>query len=134
MTFQKGVSIFIIALLLNLVWENAHSVLYSHYQNGAISAFILFRASVVDAIIILFGIFLSRFCKDSRRVQFLMSFWLLIAIAIEWWALYSGRWAYAIVMPVIPFLKTGLTPTIQLVVTGFCTKFLLNIKEQYGQY
>jgi len=43
---------------------------------------------------------------------------LVAAIAMEIWALNTGRWVYSSLMPIIPIIKTGLSPTIQLALTG----------------
>ena len=59
--------IFITAFILNIIWENFHSVFYDNYRGGEITEFILLRAALVDAIIIvvLSLPFLLRFKKTS---------------------------------------------------------------------
>jgi hypothetical protein len=44
---------------------------------------------------------------------------ILIAIFNEWYGLNTGRWLYNDLMPIIPIIKTGLTPTIQLGLLGY---------------
>ena len=107
------------AFLLNLVWEYAHHVLYKHYKGGAITNILLLRVSINDALILLVIALAIRnipVLEGQLWLLFITAF--LIATAIEWHALTTGRWAYGENMPVIPMLKTGLTPTIQLSLTG----------------
>lgn len=42
----------------------------------------------------------------------------LFAACLEWFALATGRWEYGALMPRIPILGIGLTPTLQLAATG----------------
>src|SRR3989338_233152 len=104
MKIRAAIFVFIIAFLLNTIWENIHGLLYANYQEMAITEYILLRAAVVDAIIILFGIFVAQYFSGFNRIQFLLTFWLFAAIIIEWCALSTGRWEYSTIMPIIPFL------------------------------
>ncbi len=45
-------SIFLLSFILNFIWENLHSYLYTGYMGGKITEIILLRASVIDALII----------------------------------------------------------------------------------
>jgi len=126
---QPIVLIFVFALLLNLVWENAHSLLYVHYQSGEITQWILIRASIFDALLItlLVFVFLNvAFLKIRLWLSFV--FGIIAAVFIEWYALGTGRWAYNELMPIIPLLKTGLTPTIQL---GFLAYLILYFTAKF---
>ena len=112
---KKLVFIFLLAFVLNLVWENLHAVLYYLPSGGPITQGMLFRATLIDAIFItllsLPFIFLAWF---SRRVWLVIPVGIFVAITIEFRALFSNRWAYTEAMPIIPFLDIGVTPTIQL--------------------
>ena len=124
--------IFVSAFVLNLVWENLHVFLYDNYKGGAITELILLHATLVDALIIvalsLPFIFISSLKKQSWLIVILGT---IIAIIIECWALGTARWAYNVYMPIIPFLGTGLTPTIQLGLLGYLS---FNIGEwKYAQ-
>ncbi|KKR21274.1 MAG: Membrane protein [Parcubacteria group bacterium GW2011_GWE2_39_37] len=108
------------ALILNFIWENLHSALYLHYKQGAITEFILLRASLVDAIIIilLVGIFL--FLGLLPKYDWLIIITgILVSVNIELWALATERWAYSPAMPILPILDIGLTPAVQLGLTGY---------------
>jgi hypothetical protein len=111
---------FFIALILNAVWENLHSFLYVNYMGGRISEFILLRAAFWDAVMItgicLPFLFVSGFKKYSWVIILVG---VIISVGIEQWALSTGRWVYNDLMPIIPFLSVGLTPTIQLGPLGF---------------
>jgi hypothetical protein len=122
---KKFFFIFLIAFGLNWIWENLHSLLYVHYQGGEITQFILTRASLFDALFIAAIIFLSRvFKKERARNLFIVSAGIFLAVAIELWAFNTGRWSYGPYMPLVPFLGTGLTPTVQLAFLGYVSKKL----------
>ena len=113
-------TVFLSAFILNALYENAHAPLYAHYQGGAISEAVLLHATLVDVLIITLVAFPFLYFAHLRRLAWLIiPVGFAIAIGIELWALGTGRWAYGPLMPVIPLLGTGLTPTIQLGVLGY---------------
>ncbi|PJE51328.1 MAG: hypothetical protein COV29_01065 [Candidatus Yanofskybacteria bacterium CG10_big_fil_rev_8_21_14_0_10_36_16] len=126
MSIKKIFFIFITAFLLNTVWEHLHSLLYIHYKGGEITNFILFRATLFDAVFITVLIFVMANIKSLNKTWFLVSVSVATAILIEIYALSTGRWAYG-AMPVIPIINTGLTPTVQLAFLGYITKRLNKI-------
>ena len=112
---KKLAVIFVLAWLANLVWENLHHVLYLHYQGQPITGLILFRASLFDAAVITIlalPFILVPFFRARLWLAFVIG--VVLAVGLEWWALATSRWAYTDLMPLIPLLGTGLTPTIQL--------------------
>ena len=46
------ITVFLLALMLNLAWEFLHSGLYVHYRGGAITLSLLARAALYDAAVI----------------------------------------------------------------------------------
>lgn len=119
--------IFASALVLNSVWENAHSVLYANYMRGAITEPILLRASIWDAVIITLICLPFLYDGSLRRKSWLIfAIGVVVAIAIEMYALQTGRWAYNELMPVIPLLGVGLTPTLQLGTLGIISFIFQN--------
>ncbi|MST04428.1 MAG: hypothetical protein EXS49_02595 [Candidatus Pacebacteria bacterium] len=121
--------IFLVSFFLNFIWENLHVFLYDNFMGGEITELILLRASFVDAIIIsvislpflYFG-----FLKSREWIMILIGF--VWAIAMECYALNTERWAYNNLMPIIPLINVGLTPTIQLGLLGFIS-FKIVVKK-----
>ena len=118
--FFQLLAIFLLAFMLNLVWEELHHVLYVHYQGGEITQGILLRAALFDASFITsLGVLCIFFLALRRRLWLAALMGLIFAVGLEWWALDTGRWAYTAAMPIIPIFNIGLTPTIQLGILGY---------------
>jgi len=117
---KKVLIIFIVSFVLNFIWENFHSLLYSNYMSGKITEFILFRATLGDAVMIsvlsLPFLFVPLLKKHSWLI-IVVGF--ILSVAIEHYALLVGRWSYNDLMPIIPFLSVGVTPAIQLGLLGY---------------
>jgi len=123
---RKFILVFIYAFLLNIVWENLHKFLYVHYQNGEITQLVLLRAAITDAVMIFILILVARMLpKFFNRSLMIIIGGVVIAVILETWALGAGRWLYKDIMPIIPIINTGLTPTIQLGLTGFISYILV---------
>jgi hypothetical protein len=119
---NKWILVFIFSFGINLIWENLHHFLYIHYKGGVITEFILIRAALVDALIISGLVFVLRLSYFLKRYPWLLIFGgVMVSIVIEYWALSNNRWEYKNIMPIIPFLNTGLTPTIQLGLISYFT-------------
>ncbi len=101
-------------------------------MGGEINNFILFHAALGDAVMITFFslpfIFLNFFKKNNWII---IPIFLIIAVAIEWYAVAVGRWEYNSFMPIIPFVNVGLTPAIQLGLLGFMT---LKIQKYFSTH
>lgn len=122
---RSALSIFIIAFILNFLWEEAHSVLYISYRGGEITSLILFNAAVYDAVIIsLFSLSFLRLSYFTEKRWILPLALTIFAIGLEIWALETNRWVYADTMPIVPLLNVGLTPIIQLGLLGFLSVHL----------
>lgn len=128
---KKIILIFILAFVLNLVWENLHSYLYLHYQSGAITQLVLIRAAIFDAgfiaLLSLPFIFIKYF---NQKLWYTIIIGIIFAIILERYALYTNRWSYNDLMPIIPFIKTGLTPTLQLGLIAFGIYKFLKINKE----
>lgn len=123
---RKFSAIFFLAFAANFIWENLHAPLYANYKGGAVTEWVLLHATFWDAVIItsLSAIFI--FIPYLRKnLWWAIVCGAVIAVIMEKWALATHRWAYGSDMPVIPFLNTGLTPTIQLGVLAFCIYFFV---------
>ena len=123
----KFFSLGVVGWILNVVWEEVHAVFYAHYQGGAITHEVLLRAAMVDTFIILVLVIVAELVPFFLRHRFLffMIAGAVVGIAIELWALGSGRWAYQSTMPLIPLIHVGATPTIQLGLTGYAAYMLM---------
>ena len=115
---NKWLLVFLLAFGLNAAWEFWHSRFYVHYQNGPITKAILLRAALFDGAVITLALYLAQQFFDAGQIWWAAGGLLVFAILLEKWALATARWQYADTMPLIPLLSTGLTPTIQLAVTG----------------
>ena len=117
---KKVFLIFLVSLVLNFVWENLHSLMYKSYMGGKITELILFRASIVDAIIITLICVPFIYFAFLRKMDWLIIFCgIIVAIIIEQYGLGSGRWEYDLYMPIVPIISVGLSPVLQLGLTGY---------------
>lgn len=123
-------AVFFVGFLLNLLWENLHAPLYVHYQGGAITEYVLFRAAFFDAFIIsLFAAILFFVPWPRARPWLMLAVGVFFAVMLEVWALKTGRWEYTVFMPLVPFLEVGLSPTLQLGATGWLALWTIGILE-----
>jgi hypothetical protein len=128
---KKLLIIFIYAFALNWVWENLHSFLYVHYRGGGITQWVLLRATLFDAVFItILGAIFAGAVYLRNRMWLAAVFGAVAAIGIELYALSSGRWAYNSYMPVIPLLRVGLTPTIQLGILSYAIFRMLHLENK----
>ena len=127
---RKLFRVFALGFVVSWLWESLHSMLYSNYMGLPISGFILFRAALVDAAIISILIFIGR--KFGKyKTLFILSAGFIVAVIIEILALRTGRWEYNSLMPIIPIIKTGLTPTIQLAMTAYLVALDVKAGKEY---
>ena len=129
--------VFIFSYLINLFWEVAHSLLYNWSQfplSNDVYFYIpkILKATLGDAFIISFIFLINSFFRKktewvySIRKNDYLAFILLgliFAVIIEIRALMLNLWSYNSYMPTI--LGIGLTPLIQLSITGIITLFFI---------
>lgn len=116
---EKWILAFIYSFGLNFIWENLHSFLYTH-KNTPHTEIDLLRAAIIDAAILFVLIWLLRQLPAPwQRPSLIFFAGVIIAVIIERIALTNGLWGYTALMPKIPFLNIGLSPTIQLGLTGY---------------
>ena len=123
----------VLGFLLNLIWENLQAPLYAGY-NGFWQHFITcLWASIVDALVIL--LFWALFASYYKDIFWIESFsWkdtlvLLflggaVAVGFEQLALEENYWLYTDAMPVVPYLATGLSPLLQMMLLPLLTFWL----------
>lgn len=123
--------IFLFAFLINFLWESIHAIfLYTCCLNMRAPEFVrlISYASLIDSVIIS-GLFIiisfisgPYWIKNTRKKEafiFIISA-LIVAIWIEYRGVYLlQKWQYSDLMPII--FGIGLSPMIQLIVTGFLT-------------
>lgn len=117
--------IFVLAFLLNAIWEHLHAGFYQNYQGGLITETVLTRAALFDAsfiTLVSWGFLI--FSPLQKRLWLAFIVGLVFALGLELFALKTGRWAYNSLMPIIPIMKVGLSSTLQL---GLINYFLLKL-------
>jgi len=124
----KIILFFIISFALDVVWQNLHVFLYDNYMGGKITEFILLRAVLFDAVAMVLIALPFLLPSPIEEYKWLvMPLGIFASVLIEYWGLGTGRWAYNSLMPIIPILKVGLTPTIQLGLISFASFKLVDL-------
>lgn len=121
------INVFIVAVLLNYLWELAQAPLYvgmADYDTGVF--WHCFVASLGDGIMVLLivvagWIILRKPDWFERRgisgYVVILSTGLLLALLVEWAGLHLlGRWQYTDRMPLFPVLGVGIVPILQMLV------------------
>lgn len=89
-------------------------------MGGKITEFILVKASLFDALLITLIILPFLFFNVLKNKSWLIVIiGIIIAIFYEWYGLGTNRWMYNSLMPIMPIIKVGLTPTLQLGILGY---------------
>jgi len=113
----------LIAFALHSVWENAQAPLFRGYVSFTEHFSACFVGTIGDVIITLSVYFIFALFKNDlgwlsalnkKDIILLAIVGFLIAVGIEQRAMLQGRWAYADVMPIIPYLKVGFMPILQM--------------------
>lgn len=119
-------SFFILALvagLLHLVWENFHIGLYTGYEKMKGKLPVPVLATLGDIMYTFLAVFLVGIFKgngswflDAHFLDYagLVCLGVLIALFVEYKALALDRWKYRDSMPIIPILRVGVTPIVQM--------------------
>ena len=126
-----------VAAGLNFVWEMAQAPLYEPMGSGWEATRRCIVASVGDAVLVLLVLAAIRVLSDGASVERQYAAaavcGVLIAIAVEFWGLNEGRWAYVPRMPRVPATSLGVVPLLQLTVLTPVTMWLGNrISRQRG--
>ena len=127
MPTDKLITVFIVAVLLNYLWELAQARLYVGLEAYNAGVFWhCFVASLGDGIMVLLivatGWITLRqpdwFVRPSIPGYLVMiTSGLVLAVLVEWVAVHGlGRWVYAEKMPTVPGLGIGLVPIAQMLI------------------
>jgi hypothetical protein len=118
--------VFAIAVAVNYVWELAQSPLYAGQDDVGVLLWHCLRAASGDGVLVLVifagGAMLTRrpdwFVRPGTGgYVWMLSAGLLIGVVVEWLGVHvAGRWAYSARMPVVPGLRIGLVPVLQMLV------------------
>ena len=132
MLTKKIIYIIVLSFIFNLAWEIFHSPLYKTAIDAIKSGYypiLILKAAGGDIIMILL-IFLgiSAFNRsfnweinNKRNITLSILFGLIISIGFELYAKYTSRFFYNSKMPIIPLIKIGLTPILQMIITPLIT-------------
>jgi len=139
---KKIIFLSLIAFVLHIVWENAQAPLFQGYASFASHFPMCLVGTVGDVVITLVVYFIVALLKNDinwistlnkKDFVILAVIGFFIAVGIEWRALLFGRWAYADVMPIIPYLKIGLVPILQMIfllpLSMYLTKKIVTYKN-----
>lgn len=124
---KKVIAIYlIVAFIFNFIWEMSQVALYKPHFDGVLDLILVhIRATFGDVIIFLIiYALISLVSRDTRWILknktnplMLASFFgFILAVAIEKYAIATGRWGYSELMPIIPFIGVGLSPVLQLTI------------------
>ncbi len=114
------------AFLLHLAWERVHVQLYTGYEKmeGLLPVYVF--ATIGDVAYTLCAVFfvailardLAWFVRGVSTGEYLLLALLgfCIALFVEYKAKYYKKWEYLPEMPIIPFLRVGLSPIAQMTV------------------
>ncbi|MBO0340695.1 hypothetical protein [Flagellimonas profundi] len=110
------------AFTVNLLWEIAHGTLYEGFEYDLKHIAFCTLASVADMLMVLLLFFgFAIVYKDlfwigrlnTQRLVLLIAVGTIGAILAEIWHTGRGDWAYAANMPLLPFVKVGVSPVVQ---------------------
>ena len=116
---------FLWAVTLNFAWEMAQAPFCESMGTVWQATRRCFVASLGDGVLILLVVALGgTMCRTSRGfVELTVATdtcaalaGLALAVAVEQWGLASGRWAYQVHMPRVPYTDMGAVPLAQMVI------------------
>ncbi|MFZ2975844.1 MAG: hypothetical protein WA055_04450 [Candidatus Moraniibacteriota bacterium] len=125
---MKKTAIFylVISFILNFIWEVSQVGLYEPHFNGVLNLVsVHLKATMGDVIIFLIiyalmGLLLRNvhwIVKDKVMLLVLAAILgFIFSVIVEKYALTTGRWKYNEIMPIIPYIKVGLVPVLQLTI------------------
>lgn len=123
----------VIGFLLNLMWENVQAPLFAGYEGFWQHFSTCLWATVVDVLIIIsFWALFASYYKDPfwikniswKEILVLLFLGGAVAIGFEQVAIAAEMWSYTNDMPVVPFLATGLSPLLQMMLLPILTFWL----------
>ncbi len=127
------------AFVLHIIWENAQAPLFLEYTSFSQHFSTCLIGTGGDIAVTLFVYFIVALLKNDfswisklnkKDIIALTIIGFFVATGIEQRALLFDRWAYTDAMPIIPYLKVGLTPILQMIFllpfSAYFTKVIMN--------
>lgn len=112
-----------VAFFLHIIWENAQAPLFVGYSSfgkhlpicflGTIGD-VVFTATMYLGVSLLKNDFAWIVRLNKKDILVLTAIGFFFALGIEWRALLFNRWSYTNAMPIIPYLRVGLAPILQM--------------------
>lgn len=120
---QFVTTLFVVAYILNLIWENFQKPLFVGFESVLKSGITCYGAALGDALMVV-GIYFvvalirRKFYWFSIRTRdetlLLILFGFITAVLFEKFAIVTNRWEYTSLMQLIPLLNVGLVPVLQM--------------------
>lgn len=128
---RPGIAYFVCGFVLHLIWENAQMPLFESGDNSVRDNFLMcLWATATGDMLFMLTLFLT-VALIHRNIWWVCdrasyshpATWfvpiivgVLLAVSFELWAVHAtNRWVYGS-MPIIPVVKIGLTPVLQMIV------------------
>ena len=133
---KTTVFIIITALPLHFIWEMLQMPLYQCQLGFSQCVSICFVASLGDVVMTLVIFILIAIAYqdfnwhiDLHNGKYILAavIGLLFAIIFEQFAVQTSRWEYSLLMPLIPLLKIGMSPALQMTLLTPLVFKLVNI-------
>ncbi|MEN9405480.1 MAG: hypothetical protein RLY47_439 [Candidatus Parcubacteria bacterium] len=121
-SLRRIITIALVSFVLHFIWETAHVGLYAGYEHITRLPITLY-ATLGDVGYVLLGVMLLSLFKHSlawldaparNDYIFLTAVGFLIAVFVEYKGLMLGKWTYLPAMPIVPLLRIGLSPLLQM--------------------
>ncbi len=139
----RALAVFVVAFLLNWIWETAQLPFYAGYEDlSVVHRFVhCLRATVADAsytaLIYWAGVLALRDDRWITNLKHLRSVVVAFvgaatAIVVELLALNNNWWTYAPAMPGVPVFGVGLLPVMQLATLPLMTFLLTRRMLKFG--
>ena len=120
---QRVITIFLVAVAVNYLWELAQSPLYVGMGSFGLALWHCLVASLADglAALVIFAAGRLAFGRGdwyerpgARGYVLTLAAGWLIGVGAEWAALRFHLWEYGALMPYVPFLRVGAAPVAQM--------------------
>ncbi|TAK95871.1 hypothetical protein EPO05_03165 [Patescibacteria group bacterium] len=141
---RHAAKILSIAFILNFLWEISQAWLYApHFVGVAGLVEVHIRASLGDVILVSLILMLDSFVFRKvlaeerlgwKRMAMIMLAGFILGVAVEKYALATGRWSYNSLMPVMPFFKVGLAPVLQMVLVPVISICIASRVKQFSKF